>query len=261
MKPRRLGVAGLVGAALSLLTTGVAHAGNKCVEVSDTVGRKKCSEFGSGWAIEKQLPITFRFGFRYNEFSTGDRTFREAFRSRSRPKNYVGYRIPGSALGVPRLQTGGVDGGVAFFIVDQLYIGLEGGITFGAMDSRTISLPSKQLVLVNDTGADVNMAHYGAPLGYRIPLGRASIRAEMFFGGVDVTISHRAVNERGETLYRAETGGRALIEPRVAADIWFTQHISFGAYAGLNLLDTRGRALGLSLTWHHRAFDGDMSLW
>jgi hypothetical protein len=244
---------------LILATSRVAHA-SKCHEVSDTVGETKCTEYGYGWAIEKQLPLTFRFGFRYGELSTGDRTFREVV-GKGRGKDYVGYRFPGGALGVPQLTAGGTDGGIAFYVWHQLYVGLEGGLMFGAMNSRNIAVPSKQIILYDDTGSDITMMHYGIPIGYRIPLGRASIRTEMFFGHIEATVSHRGVNEKSEKLYRVEETSRFLIEPRIAADIWFTQHISFGAYAGVNLLDSRGRALGLSLTWHHRAFDGDMSLW
>jgi len=54
---------------------------------------------------------------------------------------------------------------------------------------------------------------------------------------------------------------RGLVETRAAGDVWLTQHISFGAYAGVNVLDhgAGGRSVGLALAWHNRAFDGGWS--
>ena len=79
-------------------------------------------------------------------------------------------------------------------------------------------------------------------------------------GFAETQIDHRA-DAAGlpSTMSASET--RILVEPRLAADIWFTQHISFGVYGGMNVLDTdgRSRAFGISLAWHYRSFDGDTS--
>jgi hypothetical protein len=255
---RRIAAA-LAVAAVGLLTPSRAGAGGKgCVEVSDIVGQQNCSRYGDAWSIERRFPVTFRFGLRYGEFSTAGTKFKESFKEKHRPKGYVGYRFPGEALGVDTLSGLGADGGLAFFVVGQLYTGIEGGLLLGATRTATFTTGPHQLS--DDSGVDVTLAHGGIPVGYRIPLGRASLRGEVLFGGVIAGVSQKAALD-GETKEKSAAAFRGLIEPRIAGDIWFTQHMSFGVYAGVNMLDAGGRVLGLSLTWHNRAFDGDMSMW
>jgi len=249
-----------VVAATFLLSTKEAQA-RGCREVSDVVGEQKCTQYGAAWSVERALPFLYRFGFRYGEFSTADATFRESFKKKHRPAGYEGYRFNGDALGVPKLTAYGMDGGFLFNITGQLYMGLEGGLGFGTVDSRTFTTGAH--TLTNDTGVDVLMFHGGAPIGYRVPLGRASLRGEMFLGAVGVDVSHNvnAPTIAGAPTSASSTALRWLVEPRIAADIWFTQHISFGVYGGVNLVDTNARSMGLILTFHNRAFDGEMSLW
>jgi hypothetical protein len=113
-----IGIAGAL--ALAVLGPARAHAGSKCVEVSDVVGQQNCSTYGDTWSIERKFPVTFRFGLRYGEVSPDGLTFREQFRSRDRPKGYQGYSFPGSALGVSSLSSWGADGGFGFFLWGQI---------------------------------------------------------------------------------------------------------------------------------------------
>ena len=242
----------------ALLVPARAGAHHKCVEVSDVVGDEVCTHYGDHWSIERKPPITFRFGLRYAQLSTDGVTFKEDFKKKDRPKGYTGYRYSGEELGVSTLSGFGGDGGVTFYVWDQLYLGLEGGLLLGS--SQTASFKAGAHSLSDAGGIDVLMFHGGLPVGYRVPLGRASLRGEVLFGGVIASVSQRDLFE-SENERKAASGARWMIEPRIAADIWFTQHITFGAYAGVNVLDSRGTALGLSLAWHVRAFDGDMSLW
>jgi hypothetical protein len=253
-----LSLAVLLGA---LLLGAPARAGSSCKEVSDVVGEQQCTTYGKSWSIERSPPITFRFGFRYAEFSTSGATFKEDFKPSRRPEGYEGYSFSGDALGVPKLATMGTEGGFTWFVKGQTYLGLECGFAFASIDSPAIV--TGQYTLTNKSGLNVLSFHGGLPVGYRVPLGRASIRGEMLLGGIVTSISQNvsAPNVPGAPDAAAASTFRWLAEPRVAADIWFTQHISFGAYGGVNLVDTRGRVLGLSLTFHNRSFDGDMSLW
>lgn len=249
------------GGCLVVVLTGSNARAKGCTEVSDVVGEQKCSRYGAGWSIERSFPITFRFGLRYAEFSTSGATFKEQFKKKHRPKGYRGYSFSGDTLGVPRLSGIGMDGGVTLFLVGQLYSGGEVGVGFGSFHRRTFT--TGKHTLSNHSGVNVTIVHGGVPIGYRIPLGRASLRGEMFMGFVSASVSH---DVRAPTIPEAPSAASAgavrwLVEPRVAADIWFTQHVSFGVYGGVNLVDTGGRVLGLSLTYHHRAFDGDVSLW
>ena len=230
-----------------------------CREVSDVVGEEKCTRYGAAWSIEGQLPFLFRFGMRYGELSTSSTSFSEDNDKQGRPAGYKSFAYSGDALGVKSLSTLGVDGGFSFFLHDQLYMGFEGSLGLGNASTATFTA-SNGVRLSRDSGVDLIVFHGGIPVGYRIPLGRAALRGEIMTGFAATQIDHRtdAVG-LPSTVSASET--RILVEPRLAADIWFTQHISFGFYGGVNVLDTdgRSRAFGISLAWHNRSFDGDTS--
>jgi len=221
---RRTASAWVVAAGL-LAARGADARGRECVEVSDVVGEQACTQYGAGWSIERRPPITFRFGFRYADFSTSGATFGEQYGKRERPKGYRSFSYPGSALGVGSVAALGLDGGVGLFVWGQLYTGLEGGVSLGS--TATTTFTTRDVTLRDAKGVDVFMLHGGVPVGYRIPLGRASLRGEVLFGATYASISHVA---SGPVVPRdvSAGAGRWLVEPRLAADVWFTQHISFG---------------------------------
>jgi hypothetical protein len=243
---------------LVLLPTRAAHA-RGCTEVSDIVGEEKCSRFGDGWTLEGTFPISFRFGLRYSEVPVGGSTFSEQINKQKRPDGYVPYRYPGEALGVPSLSALGADGGFVVFLVHQLYAGMEGSFALGSASTASFTTTSG-VALSDSKGLDVNIVHGGIPIGYRIPLGRAALRGEVMPGVVMMNVSHH-VSAPGLPSDGSAWAMRPLLETRLAGDIWFTQHISFGVYGGVNVLDgdLHGRAFGASLAWHFRAFDGDSS--
>lgn len=254
-------IALVVGVGCALAASDAQAHGRACVEVSDVVGDKKCSAYGDEWSIERKVPATFRFGMRYADFSVGGLGFDESFKRRNRPKGYSGYSYRGEALGLSTVSALGVDGGAAIYVWGQLYLGIEGGFSLGS--TTTGSFQTSGVALSDAAGIDVVMLHGGIPIGYRVPLGRASIRGEFLFGATGVSLTHdvRALVPERAPAGGTTSAGRWLIEPRIAADVWFTQHISMGAYAGVNMLDYGGRVFGISLTFHNRAFDGDMSIW
>jgi hypothetical protein len=255
-------IASILVAAAITLGVSPAAAGKSCVETGDTVGETKCSRFGDFWAIEKQPPFVLRFGFRYSEFSTNNIGFKESFRARNRPKNYTGYYYRGHSLGVKMLSGYGIDGGLTGFVVGQLYAGIDGAVLFGSARTATFTTHNGSHTISDGSGSpvDITLVYGGIPIGYRIPLGRASIRGELVTGVASASVSHVSTGN-GHTGSTDATGARLLVEPRIAGDIWFTQHMSFGAYAGMNVIDRGAPAIGLTLAYHIRAFDGDMSLW
>jgi hypothetical protein len=244
--------------ALFMLAPSVARA-RGCTEVTDIVGEQHCTKYGQSWGIERQFPITSFFGMRYSELSTGNTTFDEQTNKQTRPDGYQKYSYPGEALGVKSLAAAGMEGGFGFFLYGQLYMKVEGSFMFGSAKTASFRA-SNGVQLASDDGIDVTMVQGGLPIGYRIPLGRASIRAEMMVGVASTTISQR-VDAQGLPSTVSSTETRFLLEPQVHADIWFSQHISFGGYVGMNVLDTdgRSRSFGFALTWHNRSFDGDTS--
>jgi len=226
-----------------------------CTERSDVVGEQACSRYGGGWSLEGRLPIVFRFGARYGELTTGGLTFREAFKESNRPNGYRGYRYPGAALGVPRLRAFGTDGGLLLALSPRLYAGLEAGI---AVDSATTaSFTTGEHALSDARGLDIQLWHLAAPIGYRLPLGRVALRGEIAFGGVLAIVGHDVVGPPGSPPGSSALATRALVEPRLAADVWLTQHLALGAYAGANVFDSSAPAFGLSLAWHNLAFGGE----
>jgi hypothetical protein len=241
-----------------LLSPSLAHA-RGCREVSDIVGEQKCTRYGQTWGIERQFPLTSYFGMRYSELSTANATFDEVTKKQSRPDGYHAYSYPGEALGVKSLSGIGIEGGFGLFLYGQLYMKFEGAVTWGTASTASFTA-SNGVKLSKDTGINVNLLQGGVPIGYRIPLGRAALRGELMLGAATATVDHH-VDAQGLPTTGSASSTRFLVEPRLAGEIWFSQHISFGGYFGMNVLDTdwRSRGFGLSLTWHNRSFDGDSS--
>jgi hypothetical protein len=229
----------------------------ECVETGDTVGETTCRRFGDAWAIEREPAFTSRFGIRYGELKPAGVRFND--NNKTRRTGYRGYHVQGDRFGVATLSGVGTDGGVSVILVDQLYVGAELGILLGGARTATFTVDDYTL-RDGGKGIDVFLVHAGAPVGYRIPLGRASLRGEVLAGGILAVVSHKMSGPNAPS-EEASVGGRWLLEPRIAGDIWFTQHIAFGAYGGVNVLDSNALALGISLAFHNRAFDGDRSLW
>ena len=259
MSPRS--VAALAGAVLFLLNPARAFASRKCVETSDTVGLQHCRRYGTTWTLEGEPPLLFTFGFRYSEVATGNTTFTEDSTKAKKPDGYTAYRYSGDALGLKSLSAMGIEGGIFVFPWGQLYLGVAGSWVFGEARLATFQT-SNGAILSGDTGINVSTFAAMAPIGYRIALGRASLRPEVGFGFENITVSHQVSGgPPGTPDSGTASATKAVIEPRLSADIWFTQHISFGGYAAINVLDANGygRAFGCALTFHLRSFDGDTS--
>ena len=261
-RQRRQGRAVLcAAAALALVVLAPSRAEARgCREVSDIVGEEKCTRYGGKWALEQEFGVSFDFGMRYSEISTSGSNFTEVNDKKGRPAGYQTFRYPGEALGVKSLSALGAAGGISLFLYHQLYMRFEGSLAFGSVSTASFTA-SNGVKLFKDDGLDVTMFQAGIiPVGYRIPLGRAALRGEVLTGFVQTQVDHRT-EAAGLPSAVSASETRILIEPRLAGDIWFTQHISFGVYGGVNILDTdgRGRAFGITLAWHNRSFDGDTS--
>lgn len=231
----RLLFATLVGVLTMATPSAVLATRRPCVDTTDLVGERKCSRYGLGWSNEKQWPLVLRFGLRHTSFSPRGLAFGGA-RSFS-----------GEDFGADMVRTYGVDTGFTVFLVGQLYLGLEAAFLFGAVETRSLMTTSGE--------ASISMFQGTLPLGYRIPLGRASLRAEAALGAARISVGHRAVGEEG--LRRVSSDAiQGVVEPRLAADFWVSPYVTVGAYGATNILDTGGYAMGLTVAVHHRNFDG-----
>lgn len=243
--------------ALALLTPALARASTSCHEVSDIVGEERCTRFGNTWSLERTPPIFFRFGMRYSENTTDDLSF-GAGKTKGASES-IPYEWRGRSLGFNRLDNIGVEGGLGFFVWGQLYTGVDSHISLGHVGTRATSVLAggQTLRLTQDSGVNVVAIGGAVPIGYRIPLGRAAIRTEVAFGFERYDISHQVALPTGQSWEGTASAMRAVIEPRIAGEIWFTQHMAFGVAAGMNLIGGNyDRSLGITLAWHGRAFDG-----
>ena len=232
-----------------------AHARHTCAEVSDIVGRQKCSRYGSTWSTEESFPIAVGLNASYLSFATEGRTFKGGIKvgSKVTPLQY-----DGSALGKSGLGSGGIGVRITVFPHPVVYLGLEYGITLGrnqpmsfSADGATYQATSK---LVDTTGLSA-----GGLVGLRLPLGPVSVRGELFVGGYGVNLYQSVVTGALSNASVAMAAGVPVVEPRVAVDLWTTPWLTLSGSYGRNVLD-RGSQLGaLSLTFHGRGFDGESS--
>ena len=86
--------------------------------------------------------------------------------------------------------------------------------------------------------------------GARISLGRVSLRGELVAGIHGATVS----GESSSSL-RADTIA-AVLEPRVAVDVWIHRWWVIEGFAGANALDRSEQMFGLGLGFASQAFDG-----
>lgn len=228
-----------------------------CTEVSDVTGEKKCSRFGSQWTLEGTFPILFRFGMRYSAITTEDQRFTAP--KVKNVKHAVAYGFDGQTLGFKSITGVALDGGFGFFLWGQLYAGAETHLSVGHLDTRAavVRVPGQTLQLTQDDGLNTVVFGGAIPIGYRIPLGRAALRPEVAFGFESIGITHHVMLPDGRSWTGNANATRGLIEPRIAGEIWFTQHVALAVAGGINLIGgNTDHSLGISLAWHFRAFDG-----
>jgi len=232
-----------------------------CREVSDVTGEQKCFRFGSLWSLERTPPFLFRFGMRYSDIRTEGLDFSA---SKTRGVSYsMPYDFRGRSLGFRTVGGVSADGGLGFFIAGQLYSGIETHISLGHTTTRATSVEARgqTLRLTQDDGFNTTLFGGAIPIGYRIPLGRAALRTEMAFGVEMVEISHEVAPLVGRNWTGTATAYRGVVEPRIAGEIWFTQHIALAVAGGVNVIGgSTDHSLSISLAWHIRALDGASTL-
>lgn len=242
--------AAVVLAGLSLAPR--AHARHTCTEVSDIVGREKCTHYGSLWSTEDAIPITFGVGARYLAFAPADHIFAGAL---GKKPNLTSFEYNGSAMGESPLGSGGIGLRGTGFLLPGLYVGLEYGVTLGrneraAFSAGGASFRSTQKVV------DTTTLGGGALVGLRLPLGRLSLRGELFLGGYAMTFFQAVVRGPLENDSVAVGASTWAIEPRAAVDLWATPWLTVSGSYGRNVVDHGSQSAALWLTWHGRSFDG-----
>lgn len=247
--------AGFVAIALWLAVPRLAHARERCRTTGDAVGESDCTTYGMMWSDERRPKLFFRLDMRGAVFNTSGLTFKESYDEDKKPRDYRAYRFRGDELGTP-LRTIGAGGSVAGYVAGQLYLGVEGGFALGTVETATFEQGGSRFS--SASGPNVILLHGGAPIGYRVPLGRLSLRGEVLFGGAVAFVTQRIETNASSSTSQA-IGIRGIIEPRAHVEIWLTQHMTLGAYAGANVVDQGAPVIGLSFAWHARSYDGASS--
>ena len=221
-----------------------------CYDSSDVVGYRRCSSYGSRWAIPEHLPAlaleltswTARIDLADVEAGgTVHHSFGDDYN----------YRVVGRDLGGSALANG-----LKLRLVGHhrgLYLGVEGAVAHLGADRRTTQMATSDGITAMTSSADT-LVMGGAVLGIDRGYGRVSLGAELMGGARGVVVE--AESDRGACQSTDTTVvGHAVVEGRVRADVWLTPWITVGAYAGKDVLDGQASA-GLSLGGHLRAFDG-----
>ncbi len=221
-----------------------------CYDTSDVVGYRRCSSYGSRWAIPEHLPAlaleltTWTTRVDFADVDVGGTA------SHSFGADY-NYRVVGGDLGGSALANG-----LKLRLVGHhrgLYAGVEAGGAHVDVPARTTPMATADGMTELTSSADT-VVMGGAVLGIDRGYGRVSLGGELFAGGRGLGV--KATSRRGACETSAtHIAGHAIVEGRVRADVWLTPWITVGAYAGKDVIDGQASA-GLSLGGHLRAFDG-----
>lgn len=221
-----------------------------CYDSSDVVGYRRCSSYGSRWAIPEHLPAlaleltTWTARIDLADVEAGGAVHH------SFGDDY-NYRVVGADLGGSALANG-----LKLRLVGHhrgLYLGVEGAVAHLGADRRTTSMATSDGITAMTSSADT-LVMGGAVVGIARGYGRVALGAELMGGARGVVVEAESVRGACETTDTTVVG-HAVVEGRVRADVWLTPWVTVGAYAGKDVLDGQASA-GLSLGGHLRAFDG-----
>ncbi len=244
-------VAAVVLAGLSVAPAALAS--HSCQEVSDIVGRQKCSHYGSLWSTEDAIPITFGVGARYLTFAPAGHVFRGTL---GKKPDLTSFEYNGSSLGDVPLGAGGIGFRATGYLLPGLYVGIEYGFAMGRNERASFSAGGASF---QSTPKLIDTASFGggALAGLRLPLGLLSARAEISLGGESVNL-FQSVAKGARASDGVDVGAAAwAIVPRAAVDLWVTPWMTVSGTYGRNLLDHGSQIASLFLTWHGRSYDGN----
>ncbi len=230
--------------ATAALVAPSAAAGKSCVETSDVIGEQKCSRYGHGWSSEGSLPLTLELGLRRTTFGLPGRDFSARFTK----KGPVAYGFDGGSAGA-EVNTYGFSLRSVGMLGTFAYIGYEQAFVFGHLDGTPFEAGGRSVVA--GSGLNAVAASFGVPIGFRLPLGKVSLRGETFLG---LTVLGLTQDVGGKRANASWVGG--AIESRGYLDFWLANDTTLSLMVGHDLLRRNDRISGLVLTYHGRAYDG-----
>jgi hypothetical protein len=155
------------------------------------------------------------------------------------------------ALG-PTLNAVTFDLRASFFVTRAIYVGGEFDLGLGGADSVVLhTLPSVTTV----AGPAVHTV-VGGHVGYETPrLGAFSARGELFLGGRAIGLDIREQYDCNHDGCASLLGGKWMVAPRVAVDMWATPQLTFGGWVQADVAHPGDFSAGIGLSAHWRNFD------
>jgi len=221
-----------------LLMSGPARAANRCYEVSDVVGERRCTSYGQMWSTERSIPLVFGIG-----------TWSSLIRPVGR-----GFSDDAARFIDGPLRSYGANVRIGGYFAKYGYVALDWGLALGHAQASAYETTGTRLVPA--AGVNVIDARVGPVFGARLPLGRLSLRLEGMTALQLLFVIANRIGPEGTKRPAGEGGALLAIEPRAALDWWFTPDSTLSAWAGANVLRPGDYSMGLSLAAHVRAFDG-----
>ncbi len=229
-----------------------------CDHSVEHVSRERCYGYGAHWSPERSARLTGGFGMSMSSFAPAGRSFGGGV-SQSRNGGYAPVRFDGTKLGVASLHTTSVEARFHGQVWDGFYLGGSIGFGWGRVKSQTVQTES--LHLEDDPSVDLLHLRVGVLVGYRIPLHWFSIRIESLVGTDVLALDQYGVARTGQRTGVTSFDVTALVEPRLALDVWASPWTTLSFYAGKNALRAHDHTLGFTISGHLRPFDGEFRHW
>jgi hypothetical protein len=230
-----------------------------CDEVSDVVGYRRCSSFGSPWdespvpatalATGKARPVTLPLFVEVagilQTVDAGSVTFSD------RTADSRSFSLHNPALGAGVVY--GLDLRAGFRVAGPFYAGMTTRLAFGRLTERATALVDGARV---DLGDGLGVVEIGGLIGIARPLSSwARLRIELTSGLEDPGLLAVAGIACSESSCAPDSPG-AFLEPHVIVDLRLGRSWSLGPFAGDDVLHPSRVTLGLLAAWRWQGFDG-----
>ncbi len=216
----------------------------ECIGASPVVGRSPCAWYGREWALPEGPRMQLSLGLDMRRLGSPGIAIDDDDGS--------GVAASQTAPSVSQVNGGGIADAAAFDlritgeVTRALYIGTDTSI-----GTLHVEQPTPRDVRIEEGGLFFST---GGVAGLVLHLGPFVARGEMFGGVRVVELPLTLVTSSVEQRSRASEVG-AMLEPRVAAELWLAPWITLGVHAGSDLLRENDLLLGVYLGLYGHGYD------
>jgi hypothetical protein len=214
----------------------------ECVERSHVVGQTRCSGFASDWANGDAPAIAVGVDVRALRLApsmlvASGSLASQAWSLESGPEPWLVSLAPRTRIELERFA----------------YVGIEGRLGVGPSVDGTRATRTHEVSV--EPGVS-QLLGIGGVVGMQVVLAPIGLRAELFagadFAGIWARTSYLGVPGHSSVTLTPH----AVIEPRLAVDLWLTPWLSVGVMGGVDVLGPLTSAdVGLTITGHVRSYD------